>query len=81
MATDDQTALESFDKAPIPDDACIRYDDCGETVPGRATMCSNCLDEARKRDREADYDTYYQRLTEQSTEYRPGDSDSEIHTP
>ena len=35
-----------------PENACARYEICGNTVPGRGTMCGGCLDEVRAADRE-----------------------------
>jgi hypothetical protein len=38
-----QTAL-------VPDDACIRYRQCGNTIPHNGAMCGECLDELRHTD-------------------------------
>lgn len=35
-----------------PDGACVNYDDCGNTVPGRASMCYECLDAVRHKESE-----------------------------
>lgn len=70
MSNDEQTALSSFDEsASVPEDACVRYEHCGETVPDRGKMCGSCLDEARARDRAADYDSYRERLAEHDPEF------------
>lgn len=30
-----------------PEGACVRYEACGNIVPGRGEMCAECLDEVR----------------------------------
>lgn len=35
-----------------PEDACARYEICGNTIPGRGQMCGECLDAVRAGDRE-----------------------------
>lgn len=35
-----------------PEDACSRYERCGNTVPGRGQICGGCLDTVRAADRE-----------------------------
>jgi hypothetical protein len=35
-----------------PENACARYEICGNTVPGRGQMCGECLDTVRAGDRE-----------------------------
>jgi hypothetical protein len=35
-----------------PENACARYEICGNTVPGRGRMCGECLDVVRANDRE-----------------------------
>ena len=46
-----QSDLTTFD-GEVPENACARYEICGNTVPGRETMCGECLDELRAKDRE-----------------------------
>ncbi|WP_435078421.1 hypothetical protein [Halococcus sp. AFM35] len=36
----------------IPENACARYEICGNTVLGRGQMCGECLDIVRAGDRE-----------------------------
>jgi hypothetical protein len=48
----DQSNLTAFDPDEIPDDACARYENCQNTVPGNGQMCGPCLDELRAADRE-----------------------------
>jgi hypothetical protein len=47
----DQSDLTAFD-GEAPENACVRYKRCGNTVPGRGQMCGDCLDELRATDRE-----------------------------
>lgn len=35
-----------------PENACARYQICGNAVPGRGGMCGECLDKVRAADRE-----------------------------
>lgn len=48
----DQSDLTAFDAEAVPEDACSRYEICGNIVSGRGQMCGSCLDELRARDRE-----------------------------
>jgi hypothetical protein len=55
------TQLDLFDidsgvlDTPMPpDDACVNYDQCGNTVLGAGMICANCLDKARHDDVSAD---------------------------
>lgn len=51
--TKDTVPEESDDgDSTIPDNACVKYEACGNTVPANGTMCGPCLDAARARDRE-----------------------------
>jgi hypothetical protein len=36
----------------IPDGACVRYEQCENTVPEDGRICGQCLDELRAADRE-----------------------------
>jgi hypothetical protein len=47
----DQSDLTTFD-GEIPEDACARYEVCGNIVPQNGQMCGDCLDELRAKDRE-----------------------------
>jgi hypothetical protein len=51
MSTD-QSNLTAFDVDAAPEGACVRYEVCGNVVPGRGQMCGPCLDELRAADRE-----------------------------
>jgi hypothetical protein len=46
-----QSDLTAFD-GETPEGACVRYEVCGNVVPGRGQMCGPCLDELRAADRE-----------------------------
>jgi hypothetical protein len=48
----DQSNLTAFDADEIPDDACVRYEMCQNTVPQNGRMCADCLDAVRAADRE-----------------------------
>jgi hypothetical protein len=48
----DQSNLTAFDADEVPQDACVRYEICANTVPGNGQMCGDCLDELRAADRE-----------------------------
>lgn len=48
----DQPDLTAFDVDAAPEGACVHYERCGNVVPGRGTMCADCLEEVRARDRE-----------------------------
>lgn len=62
MSGKNQTSLHGFESQPIPDNACIRFEECENTVPGNGAICGSCLDAARKRDREAAYTQYLNQL-------------------
>lgn len=49
--TTGQSDLTAFD-GETPDNACARYEVCGNTVLGRGQMCGPCLDVVRAADRE-----------------------------
>jgi hypothetical protein len=49
--SESQSDLTTYGEA-TPEDACARYETCGNTVPGRGQMCADCLDAVRARDRE-----------------------------
>jgi hypothetical protein len=48
----DQSNLTAFDGDEIPNDACVRYEVCQNTVPGHGRICGPCLDQLRAADRE-----------------------------
>lgn len=48
----DQSDLTAFDAETVPEDACSRYEICGNIVSGRGQMCADCLDAVRAADRE-----------------------------
>lgn len=57
MSTDEQTTLGVVDErenadSETPDGVCVRYEDCGNIVPGGGQMCGPCLDAVRAADRE-----------------------------
>lgn len=51
MSTD-QSNLTAFDPETAPENACIRYEVCQNTVPGNGRICGECLDQLRAADRE-----------------------------
>lgn len=59
---DSNPDTESFDT--IPAGACINWDECENVSPGGNHICPDCLDAARKRDREAEYRDYLTYLQE-----------------
>jgi hypothetical protein len=52
MAVSEQANLSAYDIDAAPEGACVRYEVCGNVVPGRGQMCGPCLDELRAADRE-----------------------------
>lgn len=48
----DQSNLTAFDAETAPENACVRYEICENTVPGNSQMCADCLDAVRVADRE-----------------------------
>jgi hypothetical protein len=48
----DQSNLTAFDAEAAPQNACVRYEICANTVPAGGQMCGDCLDELRAADRE-----------------------------
>ena len=49
----DQSDLTAYGGGEAaPEDACARYELCGNTVLARGQMCGPCLDEVRAADRE-----------------------------
>lgn len=51
MPVSDQADLSTYDVERAPERACIRYQVCGNVVPGRGRICGPCLDEVRAADR------------------------------
>jgi hypothetical protein len=49
--SESQSDLTTYAKE-TPENACARYEICGNTVPGRGQMCGECLDTVRAGDRE-----------------------------
>lgn len=54
--SESQSDLTTYGEAK-PENVCARYEICGyeicgNVVPGRGTLCDECLDELRARDRE-----------------------------
>ena len=47
----DQSDLSAFE-GEIPEDACVRYEICENTVPEHGQICGPCLDDVRAADRE-----------------------------
>lgn len=47
-----QLTLETY--ADAPDGACVRWEQCGNEVPGNGKMCGECLDDIRRE--ECSYD-------------------------
>lgn len=41
-----------------PPNACVNYHNCGNEAPTNNHICTECLDAARKSDREASYTDY-----------------------
>jgi hypothetical protein len=52
MMSTNQSDLTAFDVDAAPEGACVRYEVCGRTVPGRGEICGPCLDALRSADRE-----------------------------
>lgn len=58
-ATTEQSTFEVADKPegePVdreqPTEACVRYDECGNTVPEGLDMCPECMDAVRAQGRD-----------------------------
>jgi hypothetical protein len=54
--TTNQSDLTAFD-GETPEDACVRYEICGNVVPQNGRMCADCLDAVRAADREQQEET------------------------
>lgn len=48
----ESTALGDWTDMP-PEDACVNYERCGNTIPTNESMCAECLDTARHNDETA----------------------------
>jgi hypothetical protein len=53
-----QSDLTTFGSEAVPEDACVRYEICGRTVPENGRICGPCLDELRANDREHEGNTH-----------------------
>lgn len=49
--TDAQADITTYTDV-VPENACHRYEICGNVVPARGKTCAECLDELRAADRE-----------------------------
>lgn len=57
----DTEALSMIERPP---NACIYHPDCEGEAPGNNSICPDCLDALRTRDREEGYDDYGEYLSE-----------------
>lgn len=44
---DANPSVDALDAPPSPEDACVDWERCGNSVPGNAMMCADCLDRVR----------------------------------